>query len=127
MRSWVDNQYHNLFLYVPFLLAGGAATYFALPFEPNLMLACGIMGIMGTALCFKNIPILIRAILIFCVGLFYACVFTEFIDTPKLVHDKHNLEISGTVQNIDYTDEKSANFINGVLNAVKDSLDRPER
>ena len=44
------------------------------------------------------------------------------MDVPPIVSINEGVEIA-----CDYTDEKSANFINGVLNAVKDSLDRPER
>ncbi|MBR2508359.1 MAG: transcription antitermination factor NusB [Lentisphaeria bacterium] len=44
------------------------------------------------------------------------------MDVPPVVSINEGVEIA-----CDYTDEKSANFINGVLNAVKDSLDRPER
>ena len=44
------------------------------------------------------------------------------MDVPPIVSINEGVEIAR-----DYADEKSANFINGVLNAVKDSLDRPER
>ena len=44
------------------------------------------------------------------------------MDVPPNVSINEGVEIAR-----DYADEKSANFINGVLNAVKDSLDRPER
>ena len=44
------------------------------------------------------------------------------MDVPPIVSINEGVEIAR-----DYSDEKSANFINGVLNAVKDSLDRPER
>ncbi len=44
------------------------------------------------------------------------------MDVPPIVSINEGVEIA-----CDYSDEKSANFINGVLNAIKDSLDRPER
>lgn len=44
------------------------------------------------------------------------------MEVPPVVSINEGVEIAR-----DYSDEKSANFINGVLNAVKDSLDRPER
>lgn len=44
------------------------------------------------------------------------------MEVPPIVSINEGVEIAR-----DYADEKSANFINGVLNAVKDSLDRPER
>ena len=39
MQDWIDNQWQNLFLYVPFLMAFGGALYFSLPTEPNLIFA----------------------------------------------------------------------------------------
>ena len=44
------------------------------------------------------------------------------MDVPPIVSINEGVEIAR-----DYADEKSANFINGVLKAVKNSLDRPER
>lgn len=111
MRDWLDNQYQNLFLYVPFLLAGGAALYFMLAWEPELILAyIGLMFSAG-AIFIKRVPNVLRAVLIFGFGFCYACMFTDLIDTPKLTHNKHGLGVIGTVQNIDYTDEKSRIYL----------------
>ena len=111
MRDWFDNQYQNLFLYVPFLLAFGAALYFTMPYEPRLIFAPVILCLTGMAIFIQHIPNIVRAALIFAFGFCYAYVFTDFIDTPKLTHNKHNLEITGVVQNIDYTDEKSRIYL----------------
>ena len=111
MRDWFDNQYQNLFLYVPFLLAFGAALYFTMPYEPRLIFAPLILCLTGMAIFIQHIPNIVRAALIFAFGFCYAYVFTDFIDTPKLTHNKHNLEITGVVQNIDYTDDKSRIYL----------------
>ena len=104
-------RYPNLFLFVPFLLAGGAALYFSSPYEPSLGLAYVLMTISAIILFAKRIPNAVRGALIFIVGFCYACAFTNFIDTPKLKHNKHNLEVVGTVKNLDYTDEKSRIYL----------------
>ena len=111
MRDWLDNQYQNLFLYVPFLLAGGAALYFTLSNEPGMILAYIGLLISSGAIFIKRVPNVLRAMLIFIFGFCYACVFTDLIDTPKLRYNKHNLTVVGTVQNIDYTDEKSRIYL----------------
>ena len=111
MRDWFDNQYQNLFLYVPFLLAFGAALYFTMPYEPQPIFAPIILCITGMAIFIRRVPNILRAMLIFLFGFCYAYVFTDFIDTPKLGHNKHNLEITGIVKNIDYTDEKSRIYL----------------
>ena len=111
MRDWFDNQYQNLFLYVPFLLAGGAALYFTLPYEPKLMCAPIILLLLGTAIFIRRTPNLLRALLIFIFGFCYALVFTDWIDTPKLRHNKHNIDIVGVVENIDFTDDKTRIYL----------------
>ncbi len=111
MRDWLDNQYQNLFLYVPFLMAGGAALYFTLPFEPKLMCAPIILLLLMAAIFIRQIPNLLRAVLIFIFGFCYASAFTDWIDTPKLKHNKHNIDIVGVVKNIDFTDDKTRIYL----------------
>ena len=111
MRDWLDNQYQNLFLYVPFLLAFGAALYFVLPNEANVIFAYVFLFICGMGIFIQHVPTILRMLLIFLFGFCYACVFTNFIDTPKLKRNKHNLEIIGTVQNIDYTYNKARIYL----------------
>ena len=43
-------------------------------------------------------------------------------DVPPIVSINEAVEIAR-----DYSGQKSGNFINGVLNGIKDSLDRPAR
>lgn len=111
MRDWLDNQYQNLFLYVPFLLAFGAALYFVFPNEPNAIFCSIGLLICGIAIFINRVPNILRAMLIFIFGLCYACTFTNFIDTPKLKYNRHNIDITGVVENIDYTDDKSRIYL----------------
>ena len=111
MRDWFDNQYQNLFLYVPFLLAFGAALYFVLPYEPNVIFACFGLLMSGGAIFIRRVPNIVRAVLIFMFSFCWACIFTNLINTPKLKHNKHNLNITGVVENIDFTDEKSRVYL----------------
>ena len=111
MRDWLENQYQNLFLYVPFLLAFGAALYFTITNEPDIILtACVFIISVGISL-IKHIPVLLRGLLLFVIGFCYACIFTNIIDTPKLLRNLHNLEITGDVKSIDYTDDKTRIYL----------------
>lgn len=107
MRDWLDNQYQNLFLYVPFLLAGGAALYFTSNHEPTPLLRATFMFICGGAVFIKRTPVLLRAIFLLAFGFCYADVFTNIIDTPRLNRNIHDVEITGVVKSIEYNDEKS--------------------
>ena len=106
MRDWLDNQYQNLFLYVPFLMAGGAALYFSLPYEPDLIFAPILLLLLGTAIFIRRIPNMLRGALIFIFGFCYALVFSNLMDTPKLKNNKYNIDVVGVVENIDFTDDK---------------------
>ncbi len=111
MRDWLENQYQNLFMYVPFLLSFGASLYFTITNEPNIILtACVFIISVGISL-IKRIPVLLRGLLLFIIGFCYACIFTNVIDTPKLLRNLHNLEITGDVKSIDYTDDKTRIYL----------------
>ncbi|MBR5153616.1 MAG: ComEC/Rec2 family competence protein [Alphaproteobacteria bacterium] len=139
MRDWLDNQYQNLFLYVPFLLAGGVAAYFAINTEPNFILMTIIMTTAIAAVLYRWTPIICRAILIPIIGFCWAGVFTGIIDTPQMKRNIFDVNLVGTVQNIDHTYDKSRIYIK--LNAddinadsgtaiirvsVKDNLSMPK-
>ncbi len=112
MRDWIENQYINLFLYVPFLMAAGAALYFSLAFEPGLFCP-GLMAAILGAICFiKKIPVIIRSILVVGFGFCYAMAFTDFINTPVIKSNFHNLDVVGTVKAIDFTNNKSRIYLN---------------
>lgn len=106
MKKWLEIQSDNLFLYVPFLMAAGAALYFSLSVEPNLIMPFIISGTLIIIACINKVPKFIRALALFLFGFCYACAFTHIINTPQIKHDISNLTISGTVTSIDYTDDK---------------------
>lgn len=106
MKKWLEIQYTNLFLYVPFLMAAGGALYFSLSFEPNLFAPFIISVLLFIIACTSKAPKVIRALALFAFGFCYACAFTNIINTPQIKHDISNLTISGTVTSIDYTDDK---------------------
>lgn len=106
MRKFLENQYVNLFLWMPFMLAFGAGLYFNFPFEPNIFV-CIFGAIITIILIFCKTPILIRAIALFIFGFCYAALFTHVFATPQIPRDLHNLDITGVVEHIDYTADKS--------------------
>ena len=106
MRDWLEFQYKNLFLCVPFLLAFGGALYFTNGAEPNLIFAIIVLSLCAPVIFIKRVPIILRGACIFIFGFCYACIFTNIINTPKLSRNLYNHEIVGRVKSIDYTDEK---------------------
>ena len=108
----LENQSVNLFLWVPFLMALGGALYFNLSFEPNIVLClCGMAVCIAGIMFISRIPILLRVVLLFVFGFCYAAVFTYILDTPQLPRDMHGLDISGVVEHIDYTADKSRIYL----------------
>ena len=112
MREWIDNQFQNMFLYTPFLLAGGGALYFSLTNEPSLIPAPFVFALMFASIFIKRTPTIIRAVLIFLFGFYYACAFTHIINKPQIKRDMHNIDIVGKIKTIDYTDDKVRLYIN---------------
>ena len=110
MQELWQNQSGNLFLWVPFLMAFGAGLYFNLPYEPNAIL-CIIFAIASAALILCKTNILIRTISLFVFGFCYSGMFTHIINTPQIPHGLHDVEIIGTVDNIDYTSKKTRIYI----------------
>ncbi len=107
MRKLLENQFQNLFLWVPFLMAFGAAMYFAFPYEPKIIFpfAFAIFALIGAFI--KRTPILLRGAFLGLFGFFYAAAFTNFIATPQISRDIRNATINANVIKIDYTDSKS--------------------
>lgn len=106
MREWIDNQWQNLFLYVPFLMAFGSAVYFSMTDEPNLFLTPIITLILFISIFIKKIPNIVHAGLLVLFGFFYAATFTEFINTPQIQHNMSNVSVVGSVDAIEYTNDK---------------------
>ncbi len=118
MRKWFNNQIQNVFLYVPFLIAMGAALYFTMGHEPDLQFKYVITLILAICIWIPRIPYLVRAIMLMLFGFFYAATFTNFIDTPKLKHDVHNLELIADVVSTDYTDKGTRLYLSIDANEI---------
>lgn len=111
MKQWLDNQYQNLFLYVPIMLACGAAIYFTYPYEPHLIFCILGAAITFILVCGRKIPYWIRAIILAVFGFCYAGIFTHIIDTPQLTRNTHDQVISATVTDIDYANDKTRLYL----------------
>ncbi len=115
MRKFLELQRENMFLYVPFIMAAGAALYFGATTEPNIPYPDFILPILSliffVAMILIHRPIFVRAIFIFIFGFVYAATFTHLIATPKLTHSVRDANLTGTVTDIDYTPDKTRIFI----------------
>ncbi|MCL2748949.1 MAG: ComEC family competence protein [Alphaproteobacteria bacterium] len=94
-----------------FSFCAGIAIYFALPFEPAIAYPFLI-----SLLCAVNLFIwrkhnLAPIIFAFLFGFFYATAHTRFIDIPYISNPKRDIEISGSIKNIDYMPDKIRAFI----------------
>lgn len=120
MKEFIERQLHNAFLWVPFIISFGAILYFALPFEPNIPYSLIISAIIIGIIVFLKPKSFINVILLFCFGFLYAGGFTKLIDTPQINHPLRNIEITGHIKNIDYTDEKPRMFLSVPANELND-------
>ena len=106
MKEFLNNQYKNLFLWVPFIVAFGAALYFSLGTEPNFGFPVIIVALLcGIIYRYKNI--FVRAIALFMFGFFYAMCFTDFIDTVQIKDSFGFIPINATVRDIDFTPDST--------------------
>ena len=118
MKKFLDNQYKNLFLWVPFILAFGAAFYFASGTEPNFHFPILLTILLG-AIIYKYKNIVIRIIALFFFGFFYAMLFTHIIATPQTQDSFGAIPISGTITDIDYTTDKTRLMIQIPIEQIK--------
>ena len=118
MKKFLDNQYKNLFLWVPFILAFGAAFYFASGTEPNFHFPILLTILLG-AIIYKYKNIVIRIIALFFFGFFYAMLFTHIIATPQTQGSFGAIPISGTITDIDYTTDKTRLMIQIPIEQIK--------
>ena len=123
MKELLENQRENLFLYVPFVMAFGAALYFSGATEPNLILCCVVAVVAFCGAAFIRLPIIVRGILLFIFGFCYACVYTDILNTPVIPRNIPNKNITGRVVALDHTADKHRLFIrvkNSELNIKSD-------
>ena len=112
MQKFIENQYQNLFLWSPMVMAFGAALYFSLSYEPAVPYAWLIAGALFTIMIWKRVPIALRAIATFMFGFMYACAYTHAIDTPQIKSTMRDTNIVGDVYKIDFANDKSRIYIN---------------
>ena len=110
MKEFLNNQYKNMFLWAPFLVAFGGGLYFSLDVEPNFNLPILITILLG-AIIFKNKNVLIRAFALFLFGFFYSMSFTQMINTPQIQNSFGDIDISAKITNIDFTDASTRLFL----------------
>ena len=111
MHKWLNHQYYNLFLYVPFLIALGAGLYFTANNEPNIIFVSIVTIVTPVLFFIKRIPILLRAVILSLFGFCYAATFTHIIDTPQIKKNLRSINTSATVKSIDYADNKTRVYL----------------
>lgn len=111
MKEILENQYKNLFLWSPFVMAFGAALYFSLNFEPIFSFPVLITVLLGMII-YKHKNIIITAVALFLFGFFYSMSYTHIMDTPQIYRSFEKIFISGTVNDIDYTDKSTRILLN---------------
>lgn len=124
MKEILNNQYKNLFLWTPFVMAFGAALYFSIEQEPNFhfpilitLLLCGII--------YKYKNVMIRACALFLFGFFYAMSFMNLVDTPQIKDSFDFINITATVQDIDFTEKSTRLLLN--VNAKQIDSELPDK
>lgn len=122
MRQFWDNQYQNLFLWVPLILAFGAALYFTISIEPPIVPA--ILGCMAAPVMIfmRRLPIGVRAAGLFIFGFCYACLFTHVIATPGITRTLRGISITGQIEKIDYAPDKIRAFISVPASQINKNL-----
>jgi len=121
MKEFLENQYKNVFLWSPFVMAFGAALYFSLSFEPKFQFPVLITILLGLII-YKHKNILLTAIALFVFGFFYSMSFTQIIKTPQIYQSFGKTYISGTVTDIDYTDKSTRILLNISANYLDSNL-----
>ena len=106
MKEFLGNQYKNAFLWAPIMVAFGAALYFSLDNEPFFNFPI-LITLLLAGVIYRCKNILIRAIAIFAFGFFYAAAFTNIINTPQIHDSFGEIEISGTIKDIDFTPDSN--------------------
>ena len=114
MKKFLDNQYKNLFLWSPFVVAFGAALYFSLDIEPGFCLPV-LITILSGAVIYKCRNIFVQGAVLFLFGFFYAMSYTHIINTPQIRDSFGEIELSGQIKDIDFTSESTRIFIRAPL------------
>ena len=120
MTEFLGNNYKNLFLWTPFVIAFGAALYFTSVSEPNIYWVAIAFITSMIVLLFKSKNFVLRGITLFLFGFLYAELYTHnFVSTPILKHDLRGIDITATVTNIDISDDKTRLTLSGPANNLR--------
>lgn len=111
MQKFWNNQSDNLFLWLPFLLAFGAALYFTRITEPNIIFPWIFVILFGALAMIRRVPLLLRAVFVFAFGFVYAMAFTHTFSTPQISRPLRDVVVVGDVKDLDYTDNRARIFI----------------
>ena len=121
MKEILNLQYKNLFLWVPFVMAFGAALYFSIETEPNFSFPIIIVLLLG-GIIYKYKNIFIRAIALFVFGFFYAMSFTQITNTIQIKDSFGFIPVNGTVKDIDFTPDSTRVLLSVPAQQIDDDL-----
>ena len=121
MKTFLANQYKNMFLWSPFVIAFGAALYFSLYTEPYFRFPILITILLGLII-YKHKNIVITVVALFFFGFFYSMSFTQIIKTPQIHQSFDKTFISGNIADIDYTDKSVRILLNVPANQIDSQL-----
>ena len=121
MKTFLANQYKNMFLWSPFVIAFGAALYFSLYTEPYFRFPILITILLGLII-YKHKNIVITVVALFFFGFFYSMSFTQIIKTPLIHQSFDKTFISGNIADIDYTDKSARILLNVPANQIDSQL-----
>lgn len=116
MRNFWKNQNQNLFLWVPIIMAFGAALYFTMNSEPNISHPIISVICITIVLLAKGLNPILRAIGIFLFGFLYAAFFTRMINTPIITSPMRDINTDANVINIDFGADKNRAILKIPLN-----------
>lgn len=123
MHELISAQFPNRFLWTPFLLAFGAALYFAGPNEPTLAYPGIVALLTGLIVVVRRPNTVLTGIMLMIFGFFYAAFYTNAIDTPGLRRTLHDIDISGRVTKIDHTPDKTRVYLDIAANQINSDYD----
>lgn len=111
MKEILEYQHKNAFIWMPFIMAFGAALYFNLDNEPHFHFPI-LIALLFALIAIKYKNFIVRIITIFLFGFFYAMSFTHIVNTPQ-IHDSFGfIDVSGTIKDIDFTSDASRIILN---------------
>lgn len=124
MKDFLNNQIVNSFCWIPFLLVFGAGIYFNLSYEPNIIIAIGLLVLSAIFGFYKKSPILIKVLCVLIFGFAYSCIFTNIKQTPQLASRFFQGQVSAVVEHIDYANQKSRLYLSFPASEFNPSEDK---